>query len=482
MMPRIELVRIAAAAVCLLCLLGLGAAGMQRQSRARSQAVEAALRQVVEEAGLAPLTPVAPSEPAQVRLGRALFFEKELSGNRDIACATCHDPALALSDGLVLAVGTGGSGAGPQRLPGAGRQFVPRNTPDLSNRGLPEWTVMFWDGRLEGTAVAGFASPAAEYLPPGLDNVLAAQAMLAVTSRHEMRGGVYDVAGYLIQPGEDPQEYQTGGSRNGERPLGWSDRDIFGEPNELAALGNDPQHMPLIWEQLMVRLRPMPAYRMLFALAYPGQSIDEMDFTYAANALAAFQADAFTFTGSPWDRYLAGDGKALTATAKEGALLFYGRAGCGRCHSGGLLTDQQYHNIAAPQLGPGTSSIAPLDYGRSAVTGRTDEQFAFRTPSLRNVTLTGPWLHNGAYDTLEDAVRHHLDPAGYLARYDGANLPRVLHASLQNEPVTGRQLLAALSPFLVESEPLSNREVRQLLAFLESLTDPAAARLDYRKP
>ncbi|HUM68759.1 MAG TPA: cytochrome c peroxidase, partial [Chloroflexota bacterium] len=107
----------------------------------------------------------------------------------------------------------------------------------------------------------------------------------------------------------------------------------------------------------------IPAYQELFRQAYPDVPAVELGFQHAANALAAFQAQAFTFTNSPWDRYLAGDESALSKQAKQGALLFYGRAGCAACHSGPLFTDQQYHNIAAPQFGPGRDDFAPLDYG-----------------------------------------------------------------------------------------------------------------------
>jgi cytochrome c peroxidase len=277
------------------------------------------LRQLVEQVGLEPLTAVSPSTstPAQIALGQALYFETELSGNRDVSCATCHNPDFGLSDGLPLAVGTGGSGVGAARQVGDGRQFVPRNSQDVANRGLPGWQSLFWDGRLALSAT-GFTSPAGAYLPPDLDNLLAAQAMLAVTARHEMRGGLYNVAGYLIQPGEYPDAYQNGG----ERPLAWSDRDIDGRENELAAIGNAPEEMPHIWAALQERLLALPAYPPLFAAAYPDTPPEEWTFTHAANALAAFQTAAFTFTDTPWDRYLAGDEAALAPEAKQrGAAL-----------------------------------------------------------------------------------------------------------------------------------------------------------------
>ncbi|MBK8985134.1 MAG: cytochrome-c peroxidase [Chloroflexi bacterium] len=434
---------------------------------ADAPAIETALRQTIQQADLTPLTAVPHSNPAQITLGQALYFETELSGNRDVSCATCHHPDFGLSDGLPLAVGTGGHGVGPARRVGDGRQFVPRNTPDVANRGLPGWQTLFWDGRIAGSPATGFISPAGDYLPDGLDSLLAVQAMMAVTSRHEMRGGLYNVSGYLIQPGESPTDYQT----QAARPLGWSDQAIDGRANELAAFGNAPDQMPLIWRQLMTRLLALPAYPPLFAAAYPDTPLADMDFTYAANALAAFQTAAFTATDTPWDHYLAGDSAALSLDAKQGALLFFGAAGCAHCHSGSLFTDQQFHNIGAPQLGPGTSPIAPLDDGRYAITNQPTDSFAFRTPSLRSVALTAPYLHNGAYARLEDVVRHHLNPAAALAKYDGRSLPPELRPSLQNEPVTQRQILATLSPLLAESQPLTNRQIGQIVAFLNSLTD-----------
>jgi cytochrome c peroxidase len=448
----------------LLCLIALLLVGCRPSSSPVS--LDNDLRQLVAQAGLEPLTAVSPPpSPAQIALGQALFFETELSGNRDVSCATCHHPDFGLSDGLPLAVGAGGSGVGPARLVGDGRQFVPRHSLDVANRGLPGWQSMFWDGRL-ALSDNGFISPAGEHLPPGLDNLLAAQAMLAVTARHEMRGGLYDVAGYLIQPGEFPESYQ-----DGERPLAWSDRDIYGQENELAAIGNAPEEMPLIWGGLMARLLALPVYPPRFAAAYPDTPPEAWNFTHAANALAAFQMAAFTFTDTPWDRYLAGDEAALSPEAKRGALLFYGKAGCAACHSGALFSDQQFHNIGAPQFGPGSSPIAPLDYGRYAVTGHPEDKFAFRTPSLRNVAHTAPYLHNGAYPTLEEVVRHHLEPERYLVGYNGRSLPPTLRPTLQNEVVTQRHILATLSPLLAQAEPLTNQEIRQLVAFLHSLSN-----------
>ena len=154
-------------------------------------------------------------------------------------------------------------------------------------------------------------------------------------------------------------------------------------------------------------------------------------------------------------------------------MLFFGQAGCARCHSGPLLSDGQYHNIGAPQLGPGTDEHAPLDYGRWAVTGVETDRFAFRTPPLRNVAQTGPWLHNGAYNALEAVVRHHLDAEAALRAYDGAHLPAALRPTVQNAPVTLAAILQTLAPELRQEQPLSRRQIAEIIAFLESLSGPS---------
>ena len=432
--------------------------------RTAAQTADQQLRQLVQERNLHPLSLPTTTDPALVALGEKLFFDRELSGNRDTSCSTCHNIALGLSDGLPLAIGTGGQGDAPQRTLGDGRQFVPHNTLDLFNRGSAEWQTMFWDGRVSGTAETGFTSPAGEYLPSGLVNALAVQSLIALASRHEMRGGVYNVAGYVLQPGQNPEDLP-------DQRVGWGDVDIYGQPNELAEIGNTAADMPLIWEALMVRLANQPDYAPLFAAAYPDTPADQLTIAHVANALSAYQAAEFVAADTPWDRYLAGDEAALDSEAKQGALLFFGTANCASCHTGPLFTDLQFHNIGVPQFGPGTDEIAPLDYGRYRTTQNPADQFAFRTPSLRQVGQTGPWFHNGAYASLEEVVRHHLDPATALPAYTGEHLPPELRRTLQDAAVTHKNILATLSPLLPPAEPLSNRQVRQLVAFLESLTE-----------
>jgi cytochrome c peroxidase len=218
----------------------------------------------------------------------------------------------------------------------------------------------------------------------------------------------------------------------------------------------------------------MDGYRDLFAAAYPEVPGEQLGFEHTANALAAFQQDAWTYLDSPWDRYVAGDDGALTAEAKRGAVLFHGPAGCARCHLGELTTDQETHNMAIPQLGPGKDEEAPLDIGRARVTHYPGDMFAFRTPPLRNVELTGPWMHNGAYTTLEGAVQHMLQPEESLRAYDAGQLPPSLRILVHDDPPTTELLLANLDPLASAAVELSTEEFGDLMAFLHAMTDPAA--------
>jgi cytochrome c peroxidase len=146
-----------------------------------------------------------------VALGQALFFDRELSGNRDVSCATCHHPRFTTGDAIALSIGSGGTGLGPERRLGQGHEFIARNATELFNRGSPEWTTMFWDNRVNGRPEIGFHSPAVGQLPPDLDNILAAQAMFPVASDEEMRGfpGDLDLYGQQNELGEIIEEDYT---------------------------------------------------------------------------------------------------------------------------------------------------------------------------------------------------------------------------------------------------------------------------------
>ena len=111
---------------------------------------------------------------------------------------------------------------------------------------------------------------------------------------------------------------------------------------------------------------------------------------------------------------------------------------------------------------------------RIGVTGNLTDRFAFRTPALRNVTVTGPYLHNGAYAGLKEAVLHHLDPRGSLLRYDPSQLGPSLVDLFVSEAEVQSTLLASLDPLLQNAPTLTEAQLSDLLAFLAALEDPVA--------
>jgi cytochrome c peroxidase len=384
-------------------------------------------------------------DPMKVELGRLLFFDKLLSGNRNISCATCHHSITDTGDGLSLPVGEGGRGLGVTRDTGSDadaiHERVPRNAPPVFNLGAREFRRMFHDGRVEvdPSQPSGFRSPAGDNLPLGLDHVLAAQAMFPVTSATEMAGQ---------------------GNEN--------------ELSQAAALGD----LPLLWERLAQRLRANDTYVDLFIQAFPDINAGaDITYVHAANAIGAFEAFAWRADRSPFDQFLRGDRQAMSARARKGMHLFYGKAGCADCHSGPFLTDHEFHSVCMPQIGPGKGDgpSGHEDFGRERVTGEEADRFKFRTPSLRNVALTGPWGHTGAFNTLRDMVRHQLDTVSSMQSYDKNQVVLPYREDLAeidfqvlNDPDLVADIVEAneLAP-----KQLTQREFELLMDFLYALTD-----------
>ena len=331
----------------------------------------------------------------RAKIGQLLFYDKILSGNRNISCGTCHHHRFGGTDGLSLGIGEGGVGVGPDRHPGSGesriRKRVPRNASALWNLAAKQFTVLFHDGRL---AIAddfdnGFNTPAEEWLPHGLETVLGTQAIFPMTAQFEMAG--------------NPKE------------------------NEVAGALHD--RIDAVWPILAKRVRVIPEYGQMFVETFDDiDTAEEVTIAHIGEALAAFIAIEFRSDDSPFDAFLAGDETALTPMQRRGADLFYGKAGCADCHSGSLLTDQKFHALAIPPFGPGrTRRFDPYtrDVGRMGETDDLADAYRFRTPSLRNIALTAPYGHNGAYPDLEGIIRHHLDPQGSFDAWqqDFAQLP-----------------------------------------------------------
>jgi cytochrome c peroxidase len=245
------------------------------------------------------------------------------------------------------------------------------------------------------------------------------------------------------------------------------DVDVDGQPNELGGWEDD--ELPVLWRNVVARVTT-EAWEPLIVGA--GLSVEGLAITDVGNALAEFQAHAFISRDSPFDRYLAGDTGALSSEARDGAWLFFGRAGCATCHSGPHLTDHAYHNVGVPQVGLGQEDEEPMDYGRGRQTNVPEERFQFRTPPLRNTELTGPWMHDGAYTTLRAAVEHHADCAGALESYDPRQLKPELQHTFRDSPIQLQRIQSTLSDSC--ETRLSVSDVDALVAFLTSLTDPAA--------
>ena len=277
--------------------------------------------------------------PEKIALGRELFFDKRLSRDNTISCATCHEPELGFTDKLTVAEGVDG-------------QLGTRRTPRLVNRGYGR--SLFWDGR-------------------------------AVSLEEQ-----------VLKPIENPIE------------------------------------MALPLDELMRRLSSDGKYPKLFATAFGRGPSPET----VAYALASYTRSIVS-GNSPYDRYVAGETDALGEAQRRGLELFRGKAACTVCHLGPNLTDEEFHNT-----GVGWKDGTTDDVGREEVTGDDAERGAFKTPTLREVARSGPYMHNGSLATLEDVVEF----------YDEGGEP---------------------NPYLdIDMQPLglSKRERRDLTEFLEALT------------
>ena len=385
-----------------------------------------------------------PVSDSRIKLGRLLFYDKVLSGNRNISCGTCHHHDQHGADGLSLGVGEGGSGIGLQRLSGKKdsriKKRIPRNSPALFNLGAKEIRLMFYDGRLSlGEEYGnGFNSPAEEWLHEGVENLLAAQALLPMAAEFEMAGnsGENQVIGAIY------------------------DRIDFG------------------WPIIAKRVRVIPEYGKLFVDAFDDISDPtQVNIAHIANAISEFINFEWSSYDSPFDFYLNGDEDALSPEQKRGMELFFGKAQCAQCHQGKFFTDQKFHALALPQFGPGRTRILDpyvRDVGRMGETDDLEDAYRFRTQSLRNVALTAPYGHNGSYATLDGIIRHHLDPINSLENWDSSQviLPEaewledidfvVLEDRLERERLKSR--------LDIEPIDLTEEEVFELVSFMHALT------------
>lgn len=242
----------------------------------------------------------------KVELGKLLFFDKRLSANDTIACASCHVPSLAFTDGQPVSTGIHGQKGG-------------RSAPTAINRVFS--SAQFWDGRaatLEEQSVGPFANPIEH---------------------------------------------------------GFKDHD-----------------------ELVAKVKSIAGYGPLFERAFGSPAITT---DLIGKAIASFQRTLLS-GNSAYDRFTMGnEEQALSANAQNGLRVFLGKGQCLRCHFGFNFADERYHNLGA---GWDQQSKSFTDVGRHQVTNKPEDMGAFKTPTLREVAKTAPYMHDGSLATLREVI------------------------------------------------------------------------------
>ncbi len=345
---------------------------------------------------------------AAVRLGRLLFWDPILSGTKDTSCATCHHPDFAYADGRDLSRGTGSVGLGSKRVDVSRGQIpvVKRNSPTILN-------VAF--------------------------------------------NGVDD---------DDDDDDDDDGDLRGRRrfdvtpltvdqaraPMFWDSRVRSLETQALEPIkaleemrGHAYPEAEAV-DTVVARITKVPEYVALFQEAFgPGTRVDG---PRIGDAIAAFERSLVAMN-SPFDRFRAGDFNALTAQQQRG-LETFDEVGCDRCHDGPMFSDFDHHAEGVPEH--------PLLAQADAGAGR----FRFRTPSLRNVALTAPYMHNGMLATLQDVLRFYDN-----GRSENPNV------SNERDRDRGRNdnAIARVSGQFRRIDDMSAGEMADIIAFLNALTD-----------
>ena len=383
----------------------------------------------------------------EAKLGQLLFYDPILSGNKEVACATCHHPSLGTGDGLSLSLGDGGKGLGSKRIvdyENLPEQRVPRNAQPLFNLGAKQFKTLFHDGRVQVdlSRPSGLRTPLEEEMVKGFSSIISAQTMFPVLSADEMAGH-------------------------------YSENEISEAVRRGTLTGKGGA-----WDLISKRVQAIPEYSDFFTDTYDHiETAQDIKFTDISNAVAAFMEFEWRSDTSPFDDFLQGR-LDLSISQEKGMELFYGKANCSSCHAGALFTDHQFHATGQPQVGPGKAArfqSHSRDLGRFRVTGNVKDKYAFRTPSLRNVELTGPWGHAGAYNKLEAFLSAHIDPYLALANYDKSNVTLTKYDTNDWKIMDDASEVKAIADSItIKPVMISEGEVTDLLAFLGTLTDTKA--------
>jgi cytochrome c peroxidase len=259
----------------------------------------------------------------------------------------------------------------------------------------------------------------------------------------------------------------------------------------------DPEERnPEVRAGIATRISGIASYQPLFDDAYaPGTQIypgdpsiapgDPIPYLAIADAIGHF-LETLVYTDAPWDHFLAGDDGAISEAAKRGALTFLGDGKCSTCHAGDVFSDFDNYNIGVPQVGPGTAQsdlndptyegLTTWDFGLEEIDNDSNDRFKYRTPPLRGVALSSPYMHNGAYTLLEDAIRHHTDPQTAYENYDITQIEPDMQAAQGLKPMG--PVFDQRNPVVLGDGPgqtridLTEDQISDIVEFLKSLTDP----------
>lgn len=376
---------------------------------------------------LGPLPEAPKKNEALYRLGIQLFHDKKLSGKNNVSCSSCHAMKSYSTDGLPLGLGEGATGLGHQRMQDQG-DILPRSTPALFNLGLPGVTSLFWDGRV------------------GIDFYL----------------GGWKTPEESIN-GKSPLRKDLAGTFDSTLAL----QSVFPISNPQEMLGRDSMLSHIeAWDEVMERLLKgdeKGKYKKLFSAAFPG--VRKFNIAHVGNALAEYQRHDFLANNTLWDQYLRGKKDALSAPMKRGAQVFLTKASCVNCHTSEHLTTFAFFNIGTPQIGVD-------DKGRAESTGVKDYMYQFRVPPIRNVALTAPYMHSGAFTTLWEVIEHYNDPISSLKKFQWNSKHPNYRETLIHNKTNDQERISRLAFNLRRNLNLTDDEKKDLFCFLYfGLTD-----------
>lgn len=467
---------------------------------------------------------------AKVDLGKLLFFSKEMSGSRDVACVTCHHPVMGGGDNVAIPIGASPTDVdifGPGRTRSAaatvppyttngiaGNPAMPRNSPTVFGLGFWDKSIT-WDGTVfseKGTK--GLAGTDSRILAPidlrpvSYDPVLAN----VVATRFDLLGlstvnytdkfdtGMLISAGHgmfpaSVKPAMRGANFADGSCVAGNVNVTAADNvTVIGTVSVSCTGASNTNYSDMDIRKIIAMRFNTATWAPLFTAAFG-------DSTATANrvstAIATYER-SMTFTQSPWRAYVKGDKSAITDAQKRGAKLFFtsiakGGAGCSTCHAGDFFTDEENYVLAVPQIGRGKADTNPGgdnndDWGRAHVTGLDSDKYAYRVPTLLNAEVTGPWGHTGVFKTLEAAIRHHLNAEASVTSFKASVDAGTLQTQLQTDygtpidftrakehtdyALARLKAQRAAGMDVLQDVTLTNDQVADLVAFMNALTDP----------